>query len=514
MLASQAEIRLDIAAEALSKAYGESIPRHHLLEVLWRRGELSFLLWKQQEPIWSLLESLPPHIVEFVVLCARQFGKSTFGVLRALSSALKKRDRCILIIGPDVKQTKDIVNPKMRFLTRSAPKGLIRQAKAENRWYVHHDLNPRASDYSEIIIGGMNENASSQRGKTVEEILIEEIADVNEDTYLSSIESDLGPSLTHSDNGRILYLTTLPEVPDHPFITQTMVKAELNQAIAKFTIDDNIALTPQQYQACVDRCGGRHTDAFRREYLCEVIRLRSRVCVPDFVESVNVQPFTLPLAGYYHVTGDWGGVRDKSCFVLHTYDYYQDLDLFWDERVFDPNTPTSLIVEELKAMEAYWKKTAGIEIESRWIDAPPQLVSVDLIRDHHYPASLPVKMDWNAALNTLNVRFGQGKAIIHPRCKFLIQSARSGILNKTRTDYDRNEALGHMDGVAAMKYAVRMRNQENPYRERAGLVGRDEVILQNSHMPIVTPVVGEDVIRVNPLLSGPRAFGKFAGKAS
>jgi Terminase large subunit, T4likevirus-type, N-terminal len=510
MITFDAQSRLDSAANMLQQAYGESIPRHHLMEVLWRRGELSFLLWKQQEPIWSLLDSLPPHIVEFVVLCARQFGKSTFGVLRALSRALKKRDRCILIIGPDVKQTKDIVNPKMRFLTRSAPPGLIRQAKAENRWFVHHDLNARGSDYSEIIIGGMNENASSQRGKTVEEILIEEIADVNEDQYLESIESDLGPSLTHSDQGRILFLTTLPLVPDHPFITQTMVKAELNGALARFTIDDNVALSPDQYEACVTRCGGKHTDAFKREYLCEVVRLRSRVCVPDFEELRNVREFSLPISSRYHVTIDWGGVRDKTVAVLHTYDYFQDIDLFIDERVFEPNTPTSQIIGELRSMESEWLREGRIAVESRYIDAPPQLVSVDLVKDYGYHASLPVKMDWTAALNTLNVRFGLGKALIHPRCKFLIQSARSGILNKLRTDYDRNEALGHMDGVAAMKYAVRMRNQESPYRSMYDAVPREEIILENSHMPEMRSVVPpQDLIQVNPLLSGPRVFGKF-----
>lgn len=289
------DLDLHALAGNLTQELGENVDAKHVYELLWRRGDLEFLLWEQQEPIWSLLQDLPPHIVEFVILCARQFGKSTFGVLRALSRALKKRDRCILIIGPDTKQTKDIVNPKVRLLSKTAPHGLIRQSKSENRWLIHHDLNPKATDYSEIIVGGMNENSSSQRGKTVEEILIEEIADVNEDNYDKSIREDLGPALTHSDEGRMIFLTTLPDVPDHPFITDTLVRARLNNALARFTIDDNIALSPRQYQACVDRCGGKHTDAFKREYLCEVIRLRTRVCLPDFDEIINVQPFTLPV---------------------------------------------------------------------------------------------------------------------------------------------------------------------------------------------------------------------------
>ena len=43
------------------------------------------------------------------------------------------------------------------------------------------------------------------------------------------------------------------------------------------------------------------------------------------------------------VTIDWGGVKDKTVAALHTYDYLQNKKLFWDERVHDPNTPTSIM---------------------------------------------------------------------------------------------------------------------------------------------------------------------------
>jgi hypothetical protein len=85
------------------------------------------------------------------------------------------------------------------------------------------------------------------------------------------------------------------------------------------------------------------------------------------------------------------------------------------------------------------------------------------LQDHGYTAQLPEKLDWRASLNTLNVRFGRRKALIHPRCTFLIVSAESAILNKNKTDFDRNIALGHMDGIAAMMYGIRMQTHENPY---------------------------------------------------
>ena len=433
------------------------ITREAMITALWMRGDLEFLLWPQQIPIWEQLQNLPKNVVEFVVLCARQFGKSVVGVIYALSEAIKHRDCCILIMGPDTKQTIDIVAPKMRMLTRTAPPGLIKQMKSNNRYHVYHDLNSKASDYTEIVIGGMNENSSSQRGKTVHKILVEEIVDVAEDNFITSVRSDLGPALTHSRDGKIVYLTTLPKYPNHPFITITIPNAELKSAVARFTIHDNIALTQDQKDKCAELSGGIDSTDYKREFLCEIVRDRTVVCLPDFDVRYNVATFQLPLQSFMSVTIDWGGVRDKTCAMLHCYDYLSDIDLIWDERVFEPNTATSTIIAECRKMEGNHK------ISARYVDAPPQLVTVDLLHDHNYAAQLPEKLDWRASLNTLNVRFAKRKALIHPRCKFLIVSAESAILNKNKTDFDRNIALGHMDGIAAMMYGIRMQTRENPY---------------------------------------------------
>lgn len=471
--------------------------------ILWMRGDLEFLLWPQQLPIWNQLQNLPVSSELFVLLCARQFGKSTLGVAYALSEAIKNRDCCILIMGPDTKQTTDIVQSKMRFLTRTAPAGLIKPMRSSNRWHVYHDLDDTAQDYTEIIVGGMNENSSSQRGKTVHKILIEEIVDVKEDDFLESVRSDLGPALTHSKDGKIIYITTLPKYPNHPFITTTIPQARLKEAIACFDVYANTALTPAQFQKCVDIAGGTDTDDWKREYLCQIVRDRKLVCLPDYDQRA-VQPFTVPYDCNMHVTIDWGGVRDKTCATLHTFDYNHATDLFVDERVFDPNTPTTKIVEECKAMEREHMHSHSRPIQTRFIDAPHQLVSVDLNAEpYNYPARLPQKSDWEASLNTLNSRFKLGKVMIHPRCKFLQVSAESGILNKLRTDFDRNEALGHMDGVAAMMYAVRMRDTSCPYDAAYQQSAND------GYLQIARPSAQSSIHKIDSAISAPKAFGKY-----
>jgi hypothetical protein len=475
----------------------EYIDTGDIIRELWMRGDLEFLLWEQQIPIWEKLQNLPAGVVEFVILCARQFGKSTVGVLYALSEAIKNRDCCILIVGPDINQTTDIVGPKMRFLCKTAPPGLIKPMAARNRYHVYHDLDPKALDYTEIVIAGMNENSSSQRGKTVHRILIEEIVDVPEQHYLSSIRSDLGPALLHSKDGKIVYLTTPPKYPGHPFVTITLADAKMNDAVTTFKLDDNIALSEQQKANAIKLAGGKESVDFKREYECEIVRDPAVVCLPDFVTAENVRVFGLPLRCIMSVTVDWGGVRDKTVAVLHTYDYLLNRDLFWDCRKFEPNTSTNDIIAGIREM------MEGHYVQYVYVDAQPDRVR-ELNHERNFPCIQAYNRDPIAQCQQLNVKFQLGQAWIHPRAKFLIVTAESAIWNKNKTDFDRNDSLGHMDGISAMMYAINMQCRDNPYGEQFTALDA----LQANQIPArfedTRHVIGESEVIV------PRAFGRHA----
>jgi hypothetical protein len=489
--------------EALDLSHQDDWPEYfdtdEITRELWLRGDLEFLLWAQQQPIWDKLQNLPAGVVEFVVLCARQFGKSTVGVLYALSEAIKNRDCCILIVGPDINQTIDIVGPKMRFLCRTAPPGLIKPMASRNRYHVYHDLDPHALDYTEIVIAGMNENSSSQRGKTVHRILIEEIVDVPEQHFLSSVRSDLGPALLHSKDGKIIYLTTPPKYPGHPFVTETMVEAKLNDALCKFTLDDNVALTEQQRANAIKLAGGKHTVDYQREYECKVVRDGRVVCLPDFATEQSVRIFGLPVRCFMSVTIDWGGVKDKTVAVLHTYDYLLNIDMFWDCRVFEPNSSTIDILAETKKM------MEGHAEPSVYIDAVP-----DRIREFNIERGFACMQAYNrepmAQCQQLNVKFQMGQAWIHPRCKFLIATAESAIWNKNKTDFDRTDALGHMDGISAMMYAITMQNRENPFGEYHPALDA----LHANQIPARSEDFREVIQAEEPII--PRAFGRHANR--
>ena len=463
---------------------------------LARAGDLSWMLWPQQLPIYEAIRKLPHSVDEYVVLCSRQFGKSHMGVLLAVEDATRYRDRCILIIGPDTKQTKDIVNPRMRRIQRLLPEGMLVQSKSENKWILYHDYDTRGrkqSDFSEIVIGGMNENSSSQRGKTVQTIYVEEVVEASPEEYLESLRSDLGPALTLSRNGKVIFLTTLPKTPDHPFITDTLAGARLNNALAIFTIDQNTALSPHQKEACIRRCGGVDTDDYKREYLCQVIRDSSVVVVPSYDENLHVREFTIPVFTHWHVMVDWGGVKDYTVGLLYTYDFLRNKLLIKSEFLFKENTSTKTIWPRVQS----WRDTFLVPIDRVWTDAPGQTL-VDLAEITKEAVSLPNnKEDWQASINHLNVLFASNTIEIHPTCVFTRESLRSGTFNKQRTDFERTKALGHCDAIAALMYASRNFVKESPYPQSTA----------NSESFFVRPVDSDDISIDGASLG--RGFGAY-----
>jgi hypothetical protein len=429
---------------------------------LWRAGILSWKLWQQQLPIYGQIRALPPMVILFVMLLARQFGKSYLAVLLAVEDCLRYQDRAIMIVGPTLEQTHGIVEPRMRLLVRDAPSGLIVPRLSKHKYEI---------GTCELIIGGFDVNSSSNRGKTLQNVYVEEVVDSHPDTFKESMEGDLGPAMTHSDFGKLVFLSTLPKVPDHPFITETIPKAQLLNAFASRTIDDNIALSPEQKALTIERSGGIGSLTVRRELYNEIIRDPNVLVVPSFNEKEHVGVFAIPMSFFLEVTIDLGGVRDKTCALLHTYDFLSDTVLFLDEAVHDPNTPMSTIVASFRELErrALTIVEDDVPIHNRTADVPGQ-TQVDLVTDHKYPVQTPIKSDWQSMVNNMAVHFSRAKKVlVHPRCRFLIASLRSGTFNKQKTDFGRTEALGHMDGLAACMYALRAQDRADPYPAGSGI---------------------------------------------
>jgi hypothetical protein len=285
-------------------------------------------------------------------------------------------------------------------------------------------------------------------------IYIEESGLANPDEYQYTLKSVLLPMLMHS-RGKIIHLTTPAKLPDHPLHSETLPEAQLANAFFKYSIRDNPLLSTEDIESEIESMGGINSAHTRRELFCEIFRDASQVAVPQFNEELHVLDFALPVHMHTWISGDLGGVQDKSVILKLGYDFYNAKILVIDERVYDAKTPSDVIVQGGKQLE-------GTERLPRYVDAPGSTI-VDYSAIHGWQITLPTKIDFDAQVNRLQLWFQHNQVLVHPRCKFTIQTLRSGMLNKTRKDYLRTEALGHCDALAALSYGLQHANKTNPY---------------------------------------------------
>lgn len=436
--------------------------------LLWSRGELRFLLWDQQQVIYDTVRNLPNTVQQVVILCARQFGKSVTGCVLALEDAIKNPNSVILIIGPTIKQTRAIVVPRMKMLLRDAPNGLIRFLKSEDIFHL--------ANGSEIRLGGFDTNAASERGKTLCSVYMEETGESNPDEYMSYVRDELGPAMTHSKHAKITHLSTLPKFPDHPFVIETIPEAQADGSFFKFTIKDNKQLSEDQYKACVKLCGGEHTEAFLREYMCKQIRDSSIVLAPEFSDELHVKEITIPEFCIYWIGGDLGGTADRHCLHLMTYDFERNKILILDEREFPPSTSTAEIVANAKEMEGERK------IKYRMVDAPGQ-TRIDMCGFYSYPVIEPRKDELDATVNQVRKAMAMSEVEISPKCLLLIRTLRSGCWNKARTDLERTAALGHCDAFMSLAYGLRHADRTNPFPMLRGNAPNGWYISESANIP-------------------------------
>jgi hypothetical protein len=224
-----------------------------------------------------------------------------------------------------------------------------------------------------------------------------------------------------------------------------------------------------------------------------IVRDPTTIIVPTFDKTKHIKEMIrLPTYAKYFTAIDWGGVRDKTVGICYAYDFQRNKVIILGEFMEPANTPTHRIVSSALAMET--KIAATQDITARWVDAPGQ-VQVDLKTMHNFEIRLPIKDDWQAGINNLQLMFARDEIEVHKDCKFLIQSLESGQYNQNRTDFARSDTLGHCDALAACMYAMRMVDRSMPY----GLVTRSNNMFIAPSKPEIT---------LSDSLS-PKQFGKF-----
>lgn len=422
------------------------------VELDWQRGNLRWKLHAAQRKIYDAIRALPVGFGnDPVMLCSRRFGKSYLICIMALEDGIRNPGNIVRIVGPELQQTIEIVDYHMEKIRADAPVDFIRRRKNGRVWEV---------GASQIVIGGFDKkNVKRNLGKEAISVYTEEACASKSEEFDYAVREVIGPQLFHT-RGRMVHATTPPEDLNHVFITQFVPTAERRGLFFKFTIDDNPMADEAMRKDAIEKSGGEHTTAYKRNYLCEFVREDSLSIIPLFSHHVNVREFDVPAFARWTVAVDFGYARDLSAAALSFWDFRTSEHRIIDALVWDRATSTQQIVRDLLALEARW----GVRRPNRVVDEDPRTIA-DLGTIHGYPCSAPSKDELVAMLAEFNVSCGNGKVVVHPRCEQLISAMHGGLWNKTRTDFERTPLLGHWDSGMAALYGFRAQDRRDPAPE-------------------------------------------------
>ncbi len=408
----------------------------------WGKGDLTYKLTGAQRVIYTDLRNVTNTETYRVMECARGFGKSHLALLMAAEDCLRPPfNYPVFLIAPDLKQCVEIFTPIFRWHTQDAPEGLVKPLRSENKFRVGGNT---------LIMGGFNRDyVDSLRGQRAKAIYVDEGRDCDPEDFIYGLRDVMANMVSHS-RGPINILSSTPGDLNHPFITEMVPEAQSHSNYFMRTIDENETLDQDQKDRLIRNLGGRESERAQRELWCKRIRESVQVICPSFVKARHVALSKRPPKAIAQVFADWGGVRDKTVFQILSFHYDRQKVVTEWELVFEPNTPTKTIIENVLAWE---RKHLCQDEPIRVIDAPGQVI-VDLI-DLGYQCAPPRKETFIEHVAHLNTMFVNDQLEISPNCPSTIATLEHGKLNKNRTDFERTQALGHCDAVAALIYGVR-----------------------------------------------------------
>lgn len=439
---------LTAAALALSSGNGP-------VTAAWAKGNLTHLLHSGQQKIQATLET-SPHQLQ-VVLCARGFGKTYWGASLAVSQAIRKPKSKIKIGTEFQTDLEALILPNFDAVLENCPEDARPVWKASKSKFVF-------PNGSEIALIGLDRKPNGLRGQHgVDLIILEEAG------FISKLEglyrSVIVPTTTHRPNCKIVLISTPPESLDHYFWS-FVDRAELSGSLSTFTIDDNPMLTQADIRRIEVEMGGRDTTQFRREYLCQRVAESSRQIVPEFDDKFitdserpkyfdfllkshaldsGVRDLTVGLWAYY----DWPSAKlmiedelvlgGKDVLTKHIFTRSLDIEsaLTYSKVTRHADNNNLILIQDLNAM------AEAIQSQAHW--SPTRKDSVE------------------ASVNLVRTWFNEGRVLIHPRCKHLIGTLRTGLWNAQRTDFSRSPVYGHADAIMALVYLLRnVDTQTNP----------------------------------------------------
>lgn len=456
------------------------ITKQEAIHELWRRGQLIFLLDKNQKELYKLFHETEHRVQTW--LLARRSGKTRTLCVLALEMCLRNPKAIVKFVSPTRLQVQTNVRPLIRELLETCPKELHPEFKTQDFIYYF----PNGAELQ--LAGSENKNVDKLRGGSAHIAIIDEAQEVSDLDY--AIQSVLLPT-TLTTNGKVILAGTPPKDADHDF-KKYIEKAERAGILIKKTVYDNPRLSPEALNTIIcEYPEGIKSVGFRREYLCELIKDESTAVIPEFTEELKsrvLKEWPKPPFFDSYVAMDLGAI-DLTAVLFGYYDFRANKIIIEDELEVDfskKDMNIGKLTDLIRDKEAnLWTNILTNEIKKPYL----RVSDINLIVTQEITSKSlgqiyfvsTKKDDKEAAINNMRSLLGGGHIIISPRCKALISHLDNvkWASAKNKQTFGRSEDNGHYDFVDALIYFTRgIVYSKNPYPYNYDL-GKGDIFIPN-----------------------------------
>jgi len=456
-----------------------SVTKKEAIRQLWKMGNLDYKRHAGQLRIKKALSVEGKNIIP--VLASRRLGKSFEVLLESIELCNTKKYAIVKYICPRLKMVKEIVNVNMRIILMDCPDDMRPEWKENDKKWIF----PNGSEIQ--FAGTDNGSHEGLRGGNADLCIVDEAGFCDHLDYV--IKSILRPTVL-TTGGKIIMISTPSKSTDHEFIQNYIIPMQSAGELLLLNVHDNPMLTPQIIEDLKkDYPTGDQDPHYRREYLCELIRDKDSVVVPEFTpekEHEIVKIWDRPAYYDAYTSGDVG-FRDLTVYLFGYWDFMNATLVIEDELVMNgPEMTTEYLAAQIKEKEAHnFKDTDGnaLPIYMRVMDNELVMLN-DLNRLHQLNFLATAKDNKEAQINQVRMMISNNQIRINPRCKHLIYHIRSASWKegsgKTRTfahlsdTPDYSVRGGHADALDALIYLVRnIVRSKNPYPQGWGQMHGD-----------------------------------------
>lgn len=418
---------------------------------LWNRGDLHHKLHKAQKVLQDTFDSAKGQL--FVANCSRQWGKSFWAVTKAIECALSKPKAQIRYGAAFQSDLEEFIIPAFDKILDDCPENLKPKFNSKTSSYLFQNG-------SRIKLIGLDKKPNGLRGNTLDLIIIDECGFVTNLDYI--YKSVIVPSTLHRPDCRIIFISTPPSTPAHPFVDYVQ-KAEIQGGYVKLDIYTNPLISEDDIKRMADELGGVDSTAFRRECLCEFVTDDDLAIIPEWKNEYEQDVERDEFYKYYDkYVGLDLGIKDLTAAIFGYYDFRRASLIIEDE--FDMSGPqmnTLILKEAILAKEKeLWAEFPSV-VQGRSVpfrrvaDTNWPLLIQDLSSIHNLTFIETQKETLEAMINELRLWIQAGRIIVSPKCKKLIGSLRFGVWDNKKKAFARSNVFGHFDHLAALIYLVR-----------------------------------------------------------